>query len=145
VFGDDGIASAGSAQKTLVDMSTMDANHARSLAARLLEDCGMPWLDAPISGGPPAAYAGRIKYDRPKYEKAIFESFELGSSYSMPTIQAKIVKALNASWSEDLRIRKGSYIQLLNRYFGTKYSRAKKEHKLVEKIDLIRAEQIAEI
>jgi len=92
-----------------------------------------------------AAYAGRIKYDRPKYEKAIFESFELGSSYSMPTIQAKIVKALNASWSEDLRIRKGSYIQLLNRYFGTKYSRAKKEHKLVEKIDLIRAEQIAEI
>ena len=60
VFGDDGIASAGSAQKTLVDMSTMDANHARSLAARLLEGCGMAWLDAPISGGPLAAYAGRM-------------------------------------------------------------------------------------
>ena len=60
VFGDEGIASAGSAAKLLVDMSTISAGLARSLAARLREQCGMGWLDAPISGGAPAALEGRM-------------------------------------------------------------------------------------
>jgi len=60
VFGQDGIAAVADASKTLVDMSTMDSNHARELAQRLHDNCAMPWLDAPISGGPPAAYEGRM-------------------------------------------------------------------------------------
>lgn len=60
VFGDDGVASAGGAGKLLIDMSTVDANHTREMGARLRELCGMGWLDAPISGGAPAALEGRM-------------------------------------------------------------------------------------
>ncbi len=60
VFGDDGIATAGTADKLLIDMSTVDANHTRDLAARLAARCAMGWLDAPISGGAPAALEGRM-------------------------------------------------------------------------------------
>ena len=60
VFGDDGIADAGRPHKLLVDMSTIDAGLTRDLAARLEERCGMGWLDAPISGGAPAALEGRM-------------------------------------------------------------------------------------
>ena len=60
VFGAHGIASAGSAGKLLIDMSTIAAGHSRELAARLREQCAMGWLDAPISGGAPAALEGRM-------------------------------------------------------------------------------------
>jgi 3-hydroxyisobutyrate dehydrogenase-like beta-hydroxyacid dehydrogenase len=60
VFGDDGIAQTGSADKLLVDMSTIAAGVTRSLATRLRQHCGMGWLDAPISGGAPAALEGRM-------------------------------------------------------------------------------------
>jgi 3-hydroxyisobutyrate dehydrogenase-like beta-hydroxyacid dehydrogenase len=60
VFGEDGVASAGSSSKLLVDMSTCAAGRTREMAARLRERCGMGWLDAPISGGPPAARSGSM-------------------------------------------------------------------------------------
>lgn len=60
VFGEDGIASAGAAGKLLIDMSTIDAVLTRTLATRLREQCRMGWLDAPISGGAPAAREGRM-------------------------------------------------------------------------------------
>lgn len=60
VFGEDGVAGAGGAGKLLIDMSTVDANHTREMAARLRETCAMGWLDAPISGGAPAALEGRM-------------------------------------------------------------------------------------
>ena len=60
VFGDQGVAAAGSADKVLVDMSTCAVAHTRQMAARLIEQCGMAWLDAPISGGAPAALAGKM-------------------------------------------------------------------------------------
>ena len=60
VFGSDGIASAGSAGKLLIDMSTIAADLTRDLSARLKEQCAMGWLDAPISGGAPAALEGRM-------------------------------------------------------------------------------------
>ena len=41
-------------------MSTVDAGHTRDMAARLRDDCAMGWLDAPISGGAPAALEGRM-------------------------------------------------------------------------------------
>jgi 3-hydroxyisobutyrate dehydrogenase-like beta-hydroxyacid dehydrogenase len=60
VFGEHGIASAGSADKVLIDMSTCAAAHTQDMAARLSAQCGMAWLDAPISGGAPAALAGKM-------------------------------------------------------------------------------------
>ena len=60
VFGEHGVASAGKSGKILVDMSTCAAAHTQDMAARLAAQCGMAWLDAPISGGAPAALEGRM-------------------------------------------------------------------------------------
>ncbi len=60
VFGKDGVAEAGSADKILVDMSTCATSHTQAMAARLAEQCGMAWLDSPISGGAPAALQGKM-------------------------------------------------------------------------------------
>jgi 3-hydroxyisobutyrate dehydrogenase len=60
VFGEHGVAAAGGADKILVDMSTCAAAHTRDMATRLTARCGMAWLDAPISGGAPAAREGRM-------------------------------------------------------------------------------------
>ena len=60
VFGENGIAAAGSAASLLIDMSTVEPEHSRRMAARLRAECAMGWLDAPISGGAPAAREGRM-------------------------------------------------------------------------------------
>jgi len=60
VFGENGVARSGSSGKVLVDMSTCAAAHTRDMAARLAGQCGMAWLDAPISGGAPAAREGKM-------------------------------------------------------------------------------------
>jgi len=60
VFGARGVAAAGAPGKVLVDMSTCAAAHTQDMAKRLLAQCGMAWLDAPISGGAPAALEGRM-------------------------------------------------------------------------------------
>jgi len=60
VFGENGVAACGAPGKLLIDMSTVDATHTREMAARLRARCGMGWLDAPISGGAPAAREGRM-------------------------------------------------------------------------------------
>jgi 3-hydroxyisobutyrate dehydrogenase-like beta-hydroxyacid dehydrogenase len=60
VFDDGGVASAGTSAKILVDLSTTDAEKTRVMAARLKEQTGMAWIDAPVSGGPPAAETGTL-------------------------------------------------------------------------------------
>lgn len=60
VFGADGVAQAGAAGKMLVDHSTTPVETTRAFAARLEEQTGMAWVDAPVSGGPPAAEAGTL-------------------------------------------------------------------------------------
>lgn len=60
VFGPGGIAEAGSSAKVLIDISTTDAETTRRLAERLEEETGMVWIDAPVSGGPPAAETGKL-------------------------------------------------------------------------------------
>jgi 2-hydroxy-3-oxopropionate reductase len=60
VFGDEGVAAGGGAGKVLIDMSTCAVAHTREMAARLSSRCGMAWLDAPISGGAPAALQGTM-------------------------------------------------------------------------------------
>ena len=60
VFSEQGIAAGGTADKILVDMSTCAPAHTQKMAARLAAERGMRWLDAPISGGAPAALEGRM-------------------------------------------------------------------------------------
>jgi 3-hydroxyisobutyrate dehydrogenase len=59
VFGELGIAEAAGASKILIDHSTTEVETTKGFAARLGET-GMGWIDAPISGGPPAAEAGTL-------------------------------------------------------------------------------------
>lgn len=60
VFGPDGVAQAADAGKLLIDMSSIDAGRTASMAQRLREDTGMGWVDAPLSGGAPAAAQGKL-------------------------------------------------------------------------------------
>lgn len=60
VFGAGGVAEGGSAGKVLVDHSTTIVSNTKDMAARLTETCGMGWVDAPVSGGPPAARNGSL-------------------------------------------------------------------------------------
>jgi 3-hydroxyisobutyrate dehydrogenase-like beta-hydroxyacid dehydrogenase len=60
VFGERGIAAGATPDKILVDLSTCAPAHTQRMAARLLAERGMHWLDAPISGGAPAALEGRM-------------------------------------------------------------------------------------
>jgi 3-hydroxyisobutyrate dehydrogenase-like beta-hydroxyacid dehydrogenase len=60
VFGANGVASAVRAQQLLVDFSTIPVDECRSHAARLLKETGCRWVDAPVSGGPPASASGSL-------------------------------------------------------------------------------------
>ncbi|KAA5605317.1 NAD(P)-dependent oxidoreductase [Roseospira marina] len=60
VFGPDGVAEAASPDKLLVDMSSIDPESTKVLAARLKDDFGMAWLDSPLSGGAPGAVSGTL-------------------------------------------------------------------------------------
>ena len=60
VFGTEGIAASLHARQILVDFSTIKVDAARGTAARLLAEVGCGWIDAPVSGGPPAAGSGTL-------------------------------------------------------------------------------------
>ncbi len=60
VFGPGGIVEGDGSGKVVVDFSTTDAEATRRMAARLRDETGMGWVDAPVSGGPPAAEAGTL-------------------------------------------------------------------------------------
>ena len=60
VFGPQGVVEAASADKLLVDHSTSVARATKDMAAELAERTGMGWVDAPVSGGPPAAATGSL-------------------------------------------------------------------------------------
>ncbi|MEI7444640.1 MAG: NAD(P)-dependent oxidoreductase [Burkholderiales bacterium] len=60
VFGDDGVASGIAPPARVVDFSTVEVERGRGFAARLLERTGCGWVDAPVSGGPPASAAGTL-------------------------------------------------------------------------------------
>jgi 3-hydroxyisobutyrate dehydrogenase len=60
LFGPEGIAAGAAPDKLLIDHSTTAAAATRELAARLATATGMRWVDAPVSGGPPAAAAGTL-------------------------------------------------------------------------------------
>ncbi len=60
VFGDDGVASALRAPQLLVDFSTIKVSQCKAFARRLHDMTGAGWIDAPVSGGPPASGTGTL-------------------------------------------------------------------------------------
>ena len=60
VFGPDGIAGGAGSNSLLVDMSSIDPKATAIMAARLEKETGMAWVDAPLSGGAPAALKGQL-------------------------------------------------------------------------------------
>ena len=60
VFGDEGISAAGSEHQVLVDFSSMRPDRTREFSTRLREQCGMGWVDAPVSGGVKGAEEGTL-------------------------------------------------------------------------------------
>lgn len=60
MFGEGGVASAMTAPQRLVDFSTIPVESCRAFGARLRAETGCGWIDAPVSGGPPASAAGTL-------------------------------------------------------------------------------------
>lgn len=60
VFGKGGAAEAMRAPQLLVDFSTIEVATCHDYAARLAKATGCRWVDAPVSGGPPAAAEGKL-------------------------------------------------------------------------------------
>lgn len=50
----------GSAGKLVIDLSSIDPEVTRQLAAELQNQCGMAWVDAPVSGGTAGAEQGSL-------------------------------------------------------------------------------------
>ena len=60
VFGEQGLIKAEVAGKILVDHSTTPFDATRARASQLQAQASMHWIDAPVSGGPPAARDGTL-------------------------------------------------------------------------------------
>ena len=60
MFGEGGVVEGGAEGKIFLDHSTTIADKTRDMASRLKSETGMGWVDAPVSGGPPAAGSGKL-------------------------------------------------------------------------------------
>ena len=60
VFGANGVAGAMQPPQLLIDFSTIKVEQGRDFAARLLAQTACAWVDAPVSGGPPASATGSL-------------------------------------------------------------------------------------
>lgn len=60
VFGDDGVATVIRPPQLIVDFSTIEVDNGQAFAAKLRDTTGCGWVDAPVSGGPPASASGSL-------------------------------------------------------------------------------------
>ncbi len=60
MFGDAGVASVLAPPQLVIDFSTVKVDKGRAFAAMLLTQTGCAWVDAPVSGGPPASGTGSL-------------------------------------------------------------------------------------
>lgn len=59
-FGERGVASALRPPQIVVDFSTVKVAQGKAYAERLRRETGCGWIDAPVSGGPPASGSGTL-------------------------------------------------------------------------------------
>jgi 2-hydroxy-3-oxopropionate reductase len=60
LFEPEGVAAGAAPDKLLIDMSSIDPARTAAMARRLFDETGMGWVDAPLSGGAPAARSGTL-------------------------------------------------------------------------------------
>ena len=60
MFGPDAVCRSMKPPQCLVDFSTITVAKGRAFARRLRDDSGCGWVDAPVSGGPPASGSGAL-------------------------------------------------------------------------------------
>ncbi len=60
MFGSGGVAEATTAEKLLIDMSSIDPAATAEMATQLESSTGMAWVDCPLSGGVPGALSGKL-------------------------------------------------------------------------------------
>jgi 3-hydroxyisobutyrate dehydrogenase-like beta-hydroxyacid dehydrogenase len=60
VFGENGVATAIRPPQLIVDFSTVKVDKGRAFSSKLRDKTGCGWIDAPVSGGPPACAAGNL-------------------------------------------------------------------------------------
>ena len=60
VFGPNGVASVIRPPQLLIDFSTIKVEKCKAFAGKLRGETGVGWVDAPVSGGPPASGAGSL-------------------------------------------------------------------------------------
>jgi 2-hydroxy-3-oxopropionate reductase len=101
VFGPDGVARAADAETLLIDMSSIDPDSTRALAARFREVTGGHWLDCPLSGGAPGALTGRLTViaggEDSDFERARAVMSRLTANYTLmgPTGAGQATKLVN--------------------------------------------------
>jgi len=75
VLGEGGVASALKAPQLVVDFSTIPPAKAKELAGKLRAAGGAGWIDAPVSGGPPASGDGTLTVmaggEQAEFERAL--------------------------------------------------------------------------
>ena len=59
-FGEQGVASAVRPPQLVIDFSTIKVEKCKAFARKLREATGAGWIDAPVSGGPPASGSGTL-------------------------------------------------------------------------------------
>ena len=60
VFGKRGVAAGVRAPQLVIDFSTIEVESCKAFAAKLRKATGVGWIDAPVSGGPPASGSGTL-------------------------------------------------------------------------------------
>lgn len=60
VFGEAGVAAALKPPQLVIDFSTIKVDKCKAFAQKLREQTGCGWIDAPVSGGPPASGSGTL-------------------------------------------------------------------------------------
>ena len=60
VFGENGLASALKSPQLVIDFSTIKVDKGKAFAKHLAQITGCGWIDAPVSGGPPASGSGTL-------------------------------------------------------------------------------------
>ncbi len=60
VFGNKGVASALKPPQLVVDFSTIKVDKCKAFGVKLRQQTGCGWIDAPVSGGPPASGSGTL-------------------------------------------------------------------------------------
>jgi len=103
VFAAEGLAAAG-ANTLLVDMSSIDPGRTAAIAARLAGNSGMGFVDAPLSGGAPAAARGAL-------------TLMVGGSAADVERAGPLLKQLSARFTHFGGPGSGQTVKLINQIF----------------------------